>query len=197
MPLVPQSPNIIQPDATTYSPYEGQDLNRFFQNWFVGLTNLSTNSVLTEYQSEPPIIPQAGVAWCSFKYERIDSNEFPFIKHESSFDLIQNHEMFKIHLTFYDLGTNGQASYLAALVRDNIKIPWNVYYLQNNGFNLRGTEGPIVIPVIFKQRWMYKELLYIYVMRNCTRQYNVYDVDSVNIELITSSDLILNGSVEG
>jgi hypothetical protein len=196
MPLVPQSPNIIQPDTTTYSPYVGQDFNRFFQNWFVGLTNLSTNLVLAEYQPEPPTIPNAGTAWCSFRYERIDSNQFPFISHTSELDTIQNHEMFKLHVTFYDLGTNGQAAYLAALVRDNIKIPWNVYYLQNNGFNLRGSEGPIIIPVIFKQRWMYKELLYIYVMRNCTRQYGIYNTESASFELITSSNLILNGSVE-
>jgi hypothetical protein len=181
---------------TAYDPLEGQNLNRFFQNWFVGLTNLPTNLVLTEYQPEPPNIPQAGTAWCSFKYDRIDSNQFPFIKHEPGFDLLQNHEMFKIHVTFYDLGTNGQAAALAALVRDNIKIPWNVYYLQNSGFNLRGSEGPFVIPVIFKQRWQYKELLHIYVMRNCARKYDIPDITSTTFELITSSDLILTGSVE-
>jgi hypothetical protein len=179
-----------------YDPLEGQSLNRFFQNWFVGLTNLPINLVLAEYQSEPPNIPSAGTAWCSFKYERIDSNQFPFIKHEPEVDILQNHEMFKLHVTFYDLGTSGQASALAALVRDNLKIPYNVYYLQNNGFNLRGSEGPIIIPVIFKQRWMYKELLYVYIMRNCARQYGTYDTESVSIELITSSNLILNGSVE-
>jgi len=197
VPLVPPNPNIIQPDTTTYSPYEGQDLNRFIQNWLVGLIGLPSNLVIPEYQSEPPNIPQAGEAFVSFRYERIDSNQFPFIKHNHGFDLMQNHEMLNIPITFHDLGTNGQASYLAALVRDNLKVTWNLYYLQNNGFNLRGSDGPSVIPVIFKQRWMYKELLHVFIMRNCTRQYDIYDTISANFELITSSDLILNGSIVG
>lgn len=194
MSITPTTPNILQPDTTIYSPYEGQDLNRFIQAWLVGLTGLSANIVLPEFQSEPPVIPQAGDAWCSFRYSKIDSNTFPYVNYDATKlnYTLQNHEMLEVATTFYDLGTNGQAAYLAALVRDNLKIPYNSYYLQNSGFNLRSTNGPYVVPVIFKQRWQYKERLDIYVMRNVGRQYDIPIIVEADVTLYIDNLLKMN-----
>jgi len=194
MTITPTVPNILQPDTTTYSPYEGQDLNRFIQTWLVGLTGLNNDLVMTEFQTEPANIPVAGEAWCSFRYSRIDSNAFPYIDYDASnlIYTLQNHEMLEIALTFYDLGTNGQAAYLAALTRDNLKISYNSYYLQNNNCNLRGTNGPYVVPVIFKSRWQYKERLDIYVMRNVGREYDIPTIASANITLYIDNIMTMN-----
>jgi hypothetical protein len=180
------SPNILQPN-TSVAPLEGQDLNRFFQIWLVGLSGLDPTLVRPERQDEPPNIPDAGQAWCSFNWDRISSDTFPFIGFKTgggnTFRDLQRHEMLVLNADFLDLGTNGLASFYTALVRDNLIIDDNVAYLQSNGFNLRSASDIEILPVIFKSRWKYRERLPIYIKRNVERQYNTLQTQQASVAI--------------
>src|SRR5579871_6299419 len=100
------------------APLEGQALNRFLQAWIVGILGIDPTLVRPAFQSEPPDIPQAGTAFIAFRYTRRPADTFPAIVHHpdgSGYDELQRHEHIELLLSFYDLGTNGQAESLAAL----------------------------------------------------------------------------------
>lgn len=173
----------LTPLATLPNPIEGQALNRFLQPAIVALTGLDQTLVVPGNQSEPPNVPTAGDAWCSFYYEKIDGDLFPYIGHKSDnagngYDQLQRHETWAVKCDFFDLGTNGLASYYATLLRDNFTIPQNTEFLLPQNFNFKGVGGIEIIPVVFKQRWQYRERFTFYLKRNSVRNYAVLDVKS-------------------
>jgi hypothetical protein len=173
----------LTPLSTLPTPIEGQALNRFLQPAIVALTGLASNYVVPGNQSEPPNIPTAGDAWCTFFYEKIDADVFPFIGHATDsngngYDQLQRHELWAIKCDFFDLGTNGLASYYATLLRDNLAIPQNREFLLPQSFNLRGVGSIDIIPVIFKQRWQYRERFTFYLKRNSVRNYATLNLAS-------------------
>jgi len=189
----------LTPLATLAAPIEGQALNQFLQPAIVALTGLVPNFVIPGNQPEPPNIPTAGEAWCEFNYEKIDSDIFPFIGHKTDangngFDQLQRHELWAIKCDFFDLGTNGLASYYATLLRDNLAIPQNREFLIPENFNLRGIGSIEVIPVVFKQRWQYRERFTFYLKRNSVRNYAVLDIETVQFT-VYAGDLSITETV--
>jgi len=173
----------LTPLSTLPAPIEGQALNRFLQPAIVALTGLGATFVIPGNQPEPPNIPTAGEAWGTFFYEKIDADVFPFIKHATDttgngYDQLQRHELWAVKCDFFDLGTNGLASYYATLLRDNLAIPQNREFLLPQGFNLRGVGAIEVVPVVFKQRWQYRERFTFYIKRNTVRNYAVLNLAS-------------------
>ena len=167
---------IIQPTSSSSSPLEGQDLNRFLQPGIVALTTLPQDKVIQSYQGEVPNIPQAGDAWCAFWYQHLNHDNSPYIGQEPDINELQRHELLQVIIDFFDLGTNGLASKYATLLRDNLAIPQNKEWLVALNFNLVHVSAPLVIPVLFKQRWQYRERTNIYLKRNVVRQYPVLDL---------------------
>jgi len=187
---------IIQPSIVSLEPLEGQDLNRFLQPPLVKLTGLLPTHVIPMYQDEPPNIPQAGDVWCGFWVQRLAHDTMPYIKHKSNTDSLQRHELLSWAIDFYDLGVNGLASKYVTLVRDNLTMPVNREWMLAANFNLRAVAAPIIIPVIFKQRWQYRERLTVYLSRNIMRDYPVPDLlkgqIKVNIGNLTITKTISN-----
>ena len=174
----------LLPLNTLPSPIEGQELNRFIQPAIGALTGLANTFVIPGNQSEPPNVPDAGDAWCTFYYERITADKFPYIAHlldknKLGYDQLQRHEMFAVNCDFFDLGTNGLAAYYAALLRDNLAIPQNKEFLLPQNFNLMGVGEIRVIPIIFKTRWQYRERFVFYIKRNVVRNYAIQNIESV------------------
>ena len=173
----------LNPLDTLPVPIEGQELNRFLQPAIVALTGLAAQLVIPGNQAEPPNIPTAGDAWCTFFYERVEADALPFIGHATGadgvgYDQLQRHEMLAVKCDFYDLGTNGLAARYAALFRDNLAIPQNREFLLPKSFNLKGVGAIEIIPVVFKQRWQYRERFTFYIKRNSVRDYATLNVAS-------------------
>lgn len=171
------------PLSTLPAPIEGQELNRFLQPAIVALTGLAPSLVIPGNQAEPPNVPTAGDAWCTFYYEKIDADMFPYIGHKldpsgNGYDQLQRHELWAIKCNFFDLGTNGLASYYATLLRDNFAIPQNREFLLPQNFNFRSSGGIEILPVIFKQRWQYRERFTFYLKRNSVRNYATLNINS-------------------
>lgn len=189
----------LSPLSTLPPLIEGQALNRFLQPALVALTGLPATLVIPGNQAEPPNPPTAGNAWCCFFYERLDSDIFPYIGHEidsfgNGYDQLQRHEQWSVKCDFYDLGTNGLASFYTALLRDNLAIPQNREFLFPQNFNLKSVGNIEIIPVVFKQRWQYRERLTWFLKRNMVRNYPVLNINSGQFSFYENG-LTINGTV--
>jgi hypothetical protein len=187
--------------AATPAPLEGQALLRFFQGIIAGVSGLPGNMVRPYWQTEPPNIPDAGVAWAAFRITRRPSDEYPFVGHyfyapTATVDYhLQRHEELVILVTFYDIGSTGlnnsggTADDFAALFRDGIAIEQNREPLILQGMNLVRVGDLITVPVVFKQRWQYRVDFEFSVRRQIDRIYPVNTLVSATGTLYTDTGL--------
>jgi hypothetical protein len=174
------------------APLEGQALLDFLQGVIVGVTGLDGTLVRPTWQSEPPNIPDAGVAWCAFRITERPSDAFPYVKHNANgqgADALQRHETLHILCSFYDLGSGGQADYYAALLRDGLSIPQNREVLTLKNMGLVKTGEPVPVPIIVKTRWLYRVDLEVVIRRQIDRVYPVLNVTSAQGSIVTSDGI--------
>lgn len=181
----------LKPDPLGPAPLQGQALNDFFQEWMVGLTGLDGTMVRAYDQAEPPVIPDAGVAWMAFRQSAEDSDTFPFIKSlaDGTGVQLQRNERIRIMCSFYDLGTNGLAAQYASLLRDGLAIPQNLEILQTQNMGIVGTEPEVVVPSLLKVRWLYRVDLFFRVSRQVTRNYLITSIEEAELTLNTDTGL--------
>lgn len=162
------------------APLEGQSLNEFVQPIIAAITGLPGNLVRPAFQAEPPTVADGGVAWAAFRYTSRASDTFPQITHDgiNEQDQLHRHEEVSVLVSFYDLGTGGKADYYAALLRDGLAIPQNLQKFQLNGMGFISCENMVAVPVLLKQRWMYRvdlpfsfrrEIIRYYASQNITK----------------------------
>lgn len=169
----------LLPLNTYPAPLEGQALNRFLQTWVAGLTGLDGTLVRPRWQAEPPSFPVDGTAWAAIGVTRRPSDTFPHVRHDPTgegFDVLYRHERLAMLCSFYDLGTNGQADYYCALLRDGGAIAQNREILILNQFELVNFDEPIAVPVLTKQRWLYRVDMVVNLRRVIVRAYPVLNL---------------------
>lgn len=177
------------PPAPT--PLEGQELNRFLQQWVVGITGLDGTMVRPRYQAEPANIPIAGDAWAAIGVTERKADTYPYVKHDPvgpaglGADYLQRHEEFVMLCSFYDLGTNGLADLYASLLRDGTAIPQNLEILlaANMGFVKAG--DMIAVPSFLATRWLYRMDIPITLRRQIDREYAILNVASATMDFET------------
>lgn len=171
------------------APLEGQDLNRFLQQWIVGIVGLAGEMVRPRWQAEPGNIPNAGDAWMAFGIRERPSDTFPFVGHkpdvgEFGSNELQRNEELNLLCSFYDLGTNGLADDYCARLRDGVMIEQNRDPLYFAGMGLVDTGEPTPVPSLFKARWLYRVDLRLTVRRLIQRIYAVPSLASAEGEII-------------
>lgn len=182
----------IAPNASP-APLQGQALNRFIQAWFAGMLVgvLPGDMIRPSFQPEPPVIPEAGTAWMAFSFGARPSDTFPYIDHDpdgNGADTLQRNEEIPILCSFYDLGSSGEADDNAALLRDSLAMPQNHEALYPDfAFVASGDTQPV--PVVVKERWLYRVDLPVTVRRQINRVYPVENLQSANGTLVTDSGL--------
>ncbi len=182
----------LAPSAAETAPLTGQGLNRFLQQWIVGLTGLEGSFVRPRAQAQSPDIPTSGEAWCSFGISRRRGDAFPFIGHVGDgdgYDQLIRNEQIELLISFYDLGTNGQADTLAELMRDGAVIAQNRAYLQTQNFDLGFVGDLLTVPSLLKSRWLYRVDLSIEVRRQVSRQYPVLNIESIDGTLVSDTGI--------
>lgn len=181
-------------------PLEGQALLDFLQGWIVGILGIAGSLVRPRWQPEPANIPTEGTAWVALGITDRPSDTFPFIGRVpglSEADELQRHEQLAILVSFYDLGSNGQADALAALLRDGLAVPQNRELLTNNGMGLTEVGSPIAVPSLLKQRWLYRVDMPIVVAREIVRQYPVLSLQSANGTIDASAGVgVIEAAIE-
>jgi|WetSurMetagenome_2_1015567.scaffolds.fasta_scaffold00191_4 hypothetical protein len=179
--------------AASPAPLQGDGLNTFIQPIIVALTGLPGPMVRPAFQSEPPDIPDGGQAWAAFRYTSRKSDTFPYVGHASGSDTLRRHEEIDILVSFYDLGTGGLVDQYAALLRDGLSIGQNLETLNRAGMGFVGCGDLTAVPVIVKQRWLYRVDLPFTVRREIVRVYPVLDVLTAHATVATDSGV--SGSV--
>jgi len=164
------------------APLEGLALNNFLQGWIVGITGLAGAMVRPRWQPEPANIPTEGTAWAAIGVQVRPADTFPVVLHNASAnsgngqDEVHQHENLEILVSFYDLGTNGQADSYAAILRQGVAVDQNLELLTDNGMGLIACGEPIPLPSLLKQRWLYRVDLAIQVKREIIRAYPVLNL---------------------
>jgi len=169
-------------------PLQGQELNRFIQQWLVSLTGIDPNLMRPVWQTEPPNIPSEGDAWGAFRVTSTTSDTFPaFIHHgeNDGTDELQRHEILEYLVSFYDLGTNGFADAYAATLRDGMAVAQNREILTNNSMNLLAIGNLQTVPSLLKQRWLYRVDLSFQLARAVTRTYEILNVLEADVTIKT------------
>lgn len=182
------APGYLLPNPTP-APLEGQEFDRFIQQWVVGITGLEGKYVRQRWQPEPPNIPAAGVAWCAIgiNTRRADTFAYAWLQPDDSW-LVQRHERMDLLASFYDLGTNGMADEYAAKLRDGLSVPQNLEPLFAAGMGLVATGDIATVPSLLKERWLYRADLSIEIARCVERVYPVLPLDQANLTLMMSPD---------
>lgn len=156
------------------APLEGDALNDFVQTWLVGVIGTLDGTMVRPYdQSEPPVIPDAGVAWMAFRVTIDQSDTFPQITIEGDglSSRLARHETLKVLCSFYDLGVGGLAQRNASLLRDSALF--NLDYFYGTGYALVAFEDPVTVPTILKERWQYRVDMPFSLRRAVERIYSV------------------------
>lgn len=180
------------------APLTGLALNNFLQGWVVGITGLDGTFVRPRWQPEPPIIPDAAIAWCAIGIRDRRGDAFPFIGHDgdgssgNGFDQIIRNEELDLLCSFYDLGSNGMADLLAELMRDGAVISQNREVLKAQNFDIGFVGDVIPVASLLKSRWLYRVDLPIQVRRQVVRQYPVLNILSAVSGILTDTGLGLN-----
>lgn len=173
-------------------PLEGDELLDFIQEWIVGITGLPGDMVRPSYQSEPPNSPDAGVVWAAFRIGATDADTFPYVSHGGVGDgdaHLQMHERMELLASFYDLGSGGEADKFAMLLRDGSAIEQNALQLRPAAMALVAVGNLTTVPVLLKQRWLYRVDLPMRLARQVNRTYPVFSVTSMGGELVTDVGL--------
>jgi hypothetical protein len=135
--------------------------------------------VRPRWQAEPSLLPADGTAWCAIGVTDRDADTYPYVgavPGNAAGYALQRHEDFTLLCSFYDLGYNGQADTLAALLRDGLTIPQNQEQLGSGGIFLVSDTDLTPVPVLLKQRWQYRVDLAIKMRRQIDRVYPVLTI---------------------
>lgn len=168
------------------APLEGKALNDFFQAFLVGITGLGGTFVRPSFQTEPPVIPQAATPYLFFRYETRPADEFPYVDAQGN---LQRHESIHIICSFYDTGTDGQADYYAALLRDGLIIQQNLEPLFLNNMGLRSIGELIAVPEQIKSHWQYRVDFPFVITREILRTYPILSIESATGDVYTDGGL--------
>jgi hypothetical protein len=165
---------------------EGQDLQRFIQQWIVGVSGLPANMVRPRWQIEPPNIPTEGNVWIAFGIGNTRTDAYPYVEHDptlndgSGGDRLQRHEDFDVLCSAYDLGSTGMADATLSLFRDGTAIPQNRELLRANDLMLVEVGDMISVPTLLMQRWNYRVDMSVRLRRQIIREYPVYSILSAS-----------------
>ena len=185
------TPGVLLPVVPS-PPLQNQGLNRFIQQWLVSLIGIDPTLMRPAWQPEPSNIPAAAVAWGAFRISKTSSDTFPAFVHDGTNngrDQLQRHELLDVLVSMYDLGTNGQADFYAAMLRDGMAVAQNREVLTTAGMNLLAVGDLTTVPSLLKQRWLYRVDLSLQLARIVTRTYDVLNVESLDGDLLTDAGL--------
>ena len=154
-------------------------LQNFLHDWLVGITGLAPINVVPKWQPEAPNIGAITTDWLAFGITDKKTEGYPYIHHVNSsvtfpngYDELIRHEVFRLSCSIY--GPN--ADNTSTILREGIYVPQNNEALWLNGMGLVHNTDIITMPELFKDRWVYKNILSITIRRNITIQYAIENI---------------------
>lgn len=159
--------------SSSPAPLEGQALNRFIQQVFVGITGLDGTLIRPRWQPEPPAIPPFGTDWMAFGIVRRPADTFASnLFDPSGAQTVYRQELLEILCTFYGPDSDNYAS----LLREGFAVVQNSEVLQLNNFGLVSIGDSLPVPELIKDRWTYRVDMTVTLRREILRTYPVLTV---------------------
>lgn len=161
--------------AASPAPIEGQALNRFLQQVFVGITGLSGTLVRPRWQAEPPAIPAFGTDWMAFGIMRRKPDAFASTIEDptgNGSNSVYRQEILEILCTFYGPDADSYAS----ILREGLFVAQNREVLILNNFGLVEVGEAVPVPELVKERWTYRTDMYVRLRRSIEYTYPVLNI---------------------
>jgi len=179
--------DFILPDAAP-APLEGADWNSFVQPIITGITGLDGQFVRPSFQIEPPDLAAEQIVLCVFRYETRRTDNFPYMAQsmDGLTTALQRHEEADVLTSFYDQGTQGNASRYCEVLREGLAIPQNTDVLRAIGAGLVLVGDMITVPIIVKNRWLYRVDMRFTVRRQIDRSYTAPAIIAANFAVVTA-----------
>lgn len=156
-------------------PLEDQDLQNFFQEWFVSLTGLPETLVRPRWQPEMPSIPEATADWIAFGIKLKNPDTFAAEVHyggNTGYNEMRRHEEMSILVSSY--GPN--CGSLMSKLSDGMQISQNREILSDNSMGLVIATDSHPVPEIVKGIWYNREDMTVVIKRQKRRQYRIQSI---------------------
>lgn len=169
----------LLPNEAVLFPLEDQQLDRFFQQFVVGLTGLDPTLVRPRWQPEPINLPENDVDWCAVGVMDTLQDANAYIRHVcenetqgDGYDVLIRHEDLHLLASFY--GPDAWA--FATRMRDGLEIGQNREVLQKNAMGFVRCANPFSTPELIKERWQRRVDLGFTIRRAVGRRYDVMNL---------------------
>lgn len=175
------------------APLQGEALEDFIQGWIVGITGIAGAQVRPRWQVDVASLPTSTTVWCAFGISSRGQPESPWIQHDPTGngglgqDNFARTQELSLLLTWYDVGSGGQADFYDGLMVDGMTIGQNREYLRAQGFDYGSIEHAVTVPMLVKERWQYRLDRTLLLRRVVKRSYPVQTV--VQAEVLATTDV--------
>lgn len=173
-PLLPKATPVV---------LEGRTLNRFIQQFIVGITDLPGEFVRIAFPGEPANVPDIGDAWCAAAVMPRRRTVLANVVHHgedpdpaNQYDEMLRDEELDVACNFYDTGSSGLADLYASRLCDGLAIAQNREPLFLNNLGLITTGDLVAVPTILHQRWQYRVDTTFSLRRRVIRHYPVLNL---------------------
>jgi len=182
----------LAPGPPLTLPLQGKPLYNFVGAIIAGVTGLTSSMIRPAFQSEPPVVPDAGTVWVAFSIDERRTRAFTYEQHVpasgnvSGYSYVRQQEEFEVTARVYGLGVDGGADGVASALRDGLMVDQNREALSVAGWSLVDAPGPIrPVPSLDATRWSYRLDVPIRFRRELDVSYPVLDVTSFQGTLYT------------
>lgn len=168
--------------AVSPAPLEGQPLEDFLFDVWVGVTGLPVDMLFARYQPEPPNLPSAENNWAAFGVTQYDPDDFGVVVHNGSSngkDELTRHEIITVLTSFY----GPSAEWYMGLLRDGFLIDQNREVLKSVGMAYVDCSRPVKAPSIVKEKWLNRVDIEVRIRRVIRRDYPILNLASASFSI--------------
>lgn len=172
--------------AASPAPLEGQSLNRFLQQFVVGITGLDPTLVRPRWQPEPPNMPAVDATWVAIGITSRRADTFAAIVRDPTgdgADTVQRHEEFDLLCSFYGPAADDTAS----MLREGLSVAQNREPLGLADMGLVSVSDTMAAPALINDRWQYRLDMTVTIRRQIRRTYPVLSILTAGITVTIDS----------
>lgn len=172
--------------TATSAQIEAQALRRFIHSVIVGVTELSPDKVIQNWQIDPPVIPDSSIDWCGFGIlsQTPDANVYTSNIFGSNAPLLIRYEELEILLSFY--GPNCLT--YPGVLRDGLQIAQNREAMYAQGIGIKDFSPTTHVPEMVNGRYFDRADIKMKWIREIKRTYSILSFESADAEIIANRE---------
>lgn len=183
-------------------PPDADTVQKALQQMVAAISTLPGELVRPRWQPMPPVQPDVTVTWASVGVQRVDADEYPYMKHVSDkalqpgmppgYSIMQRHATLTVVCTIY----GPAAEDVAGMLRDGLYVAQNFEPVRSLGLKLRTVHDLARNPELVNQQYINRVDLSLEFRMQLDRVYPIFDLDGADVT-ITDGRLTAKASVRG